>query len=40
MRHKVVHDYLGVDEDVVWDTARNELAPLVSRLEAALDERP
>ena len=38
MRHKVVHDYLGVDEDVVWDTARNELPPLVSALEAALAE--
>lgn len=34
MRHKVVHDYLGVDEDVVWDTARNELPPLVAALEA------
>ena len=22
MRHKVVHDYLNVDEDIVWDTAR------------------
>jgi len=22
MRHKVVHDYMGVDEDVVWRTAR------------------
>ncbi len=21
MRHKVVHDYLDVDEEVVWDTA-------------------
>ena len=21
MRHKVVHDYLNVDEDIVWDTA-------------------
>lgn len=32
MRHKVVHDYFGVDEDVVWDTARNELPPLIAVL--------
>ena len=37
MRHKVVHDYMGIDEDIVWRTAREEaprlaglLAPLVS----------
>ena len=33
MRHKVVHDYLQVDEDVVWRTATEELAPLVEALE-------
>ncbi len=33
MRHKVVHDYLDVDEEVVWDTATEELAPLVEALE-------
>ena len=32
MRHKVVHDYLSVDEDIVWDTAKEELAPLVAQL--------
>jgi uncharacterized protein with HEPN domain len=32
MRHKVVHDYMGVDEEVVWRTAREE----VPRLYAAL----
>lgn len=32
MRHKVVHDYFGVDEDVVWNTARNELPPLIGVL--------
>jgi len=25
MRHKVVHDYMGIDEDVVWRTARDEI---------------
>lgn len=33
MRHKVVHDYLHVDEDVVWDTVARELKPLVEALE-------
>jgi uncharacterized protein with HEPN domain len=33
MRSKVVHDYLNVDEDVVWDTVKSDLAPLVLELE-------
>lgn len=28
MRHKVVHDYMGIDEDVVWRTAREEVPRL------------
>lgn len=34
MRHKVVHDYLNVDEDMVWKTATEEMLPLVKQLEA------
>jgi uncharacterized protein with HEPN domain len=34
MRHKVVHDYLGVDEDIVWQVVTRDLPPLI----AALDE--
>ncbi|MCI0635919.1 MAG: DUF86 domain-containing protein [Actinobacteria bacterium] len=37
MRHKVVHDTFGVDEDVVWDTARNELPPLIAALTSTSD---
>lgn len=33
MRHKVVHDYLNVDEDVVWRTVTQELPPLIAELE-------
>jgi uncharacterized protein with HEPN domain len=33
MRHKVVHDYMGVDEEVVWDTVANELPQLMRLLE-------
>lgn len=37
MRSKVVHDYLNVDEDIVWDTVINELRPLVNELEKILN---
>lgn len=33
MRHKVVHDYLHVDFDIVWAVATVDLPPLVSELE-------
>ncbi len=38
MRHKVVHDYLNVDEDIVWDTAMQEIGPLLAGLERILQE--
>ena len=31
MRHKVVHDYLGVDEDIVWQVVTEDLPKLVAR---------
>ena len=34
MRHKVVHDYLGVDEDIVWQVVTDDLPKLVSTLES------
>lgn len=37
MRSKVVHDYLSVDEDIVWDTVTNELPSLVNELERILN---
>lgn len=33
MRHKVVHDYLEVDEDIVWDVVTVDLPPIVTALE-------
>jgi len=33
MRHKVVHDYLGVDEDIVWQVVTEDLPKLVVLLE-------
>ena len=33
MRHRVVHDYFNVDEDILWRTVTYELKPLVKELE-------
>ncbi|MBD2553012.1 DUF86 domain-containing protein [Limnothrix sp. FACHB-708] len=33
MRSKVVHDYFSVDDDVIWDTIKNDLPALVKQLE-------
>ena len=38
MRSKIVHDYLNVDEDVVWDTVTNELPALIEMLQQIMDE--
>ena len=32
MRHKVVHDYVSVDLDVVWSVVAQDLAPLADGL--------
>ena len=32
MRHKVVHDYLGVDEDIVWQVVTGDLPKPVAAL--------
>ena len=39
MRHKIVHDYLSVDEDRVWRTATEELGELIDQLGALVPER-
>jgi len=33
MRNKIVHDYMGVDFDVVWQVVTEDLQPLISALE-------
>ncbi len=38
MRHKIVHDYMFVDEDIVWSTVTKELAPLIADLEKVISE--
>ena len=38
MRHRVVHDYLHVDLDVVWDVVSRDLPELAEELEKILPE--
>jgi uncharacterized protein with HEPN domain len=33
MRHKIVHDYLGVDYDIVWEVVTADLPLLADKLE-------
>jgi hypothetical protein len=40
MRHKVVHDYLGVDEDIVWQVVAEDLPKLVESLEPLVPPAP
>lgn len=40
MRQKVVHDYLNVDEEVVWDTVSREILPLVDELKKIMKGLP
>lgn len=32
MRRKIVHDYMNVDEDIVWDSVTQEPHPLIEEL--------
>ena len=32
MRHRIVHDYMNVDEDVVWSVVKNDLPSLIAIL--------
>ena len=36
MRNHLVHAYTDIDLDVLWDTALNDLPPLIAHLEAIL----
>ena len=33
MRHKIVHDYMDVSEDVLWEVVTRDLPPLLAILE-------
>jgi uncharacterized protein with HEPN domain len=36
MRHRLVHGYFQIDEDVVWKTVTTELEPLLTAIEELL----
>ncbi len=40
MRHKVVHDYIDVNYDVVWRVATERLRPLIPELEKLAPPEP
>jgi len=33
MRNRIVHDYLGIDDEIVWETATKRIPELVKYLE-------
>jgi uncharacterized protein with HEPN domain len=33
MRHKIVHDYMSLDEDILWQVVTKDLPPLIALLE-------
>ena len=37
MRNIVIHEYHGVDHKIIWQTVREDLPPLVHRLEQMLE---
>ncbi len=36
MRDRLIHDYFGVDYDIVWDVAVNKIPDLQRRIEQIL----
>jgi len=40
MRHKIVHDYMEIDEDVVWNVSTKHLPTLVKQLAPLVPEEP
>ena len=39
MRDKLIHEYFGVDEEIVWNVASEELPPLKSSFQRILEEQ-
>lgn len=33
IRHRIVHDYMGVDYDILWEVATRHIPPLIQALE-------
>lgn len=39
MRHRLVHAYFDINLDILWRTVQQELPPLISALQHALEKR-
>lgn len=40
LRHRLVHGYATIRQEVVWDVAKNKLASLITALEKAIPSDP
>ena len=40
MRHVLVHNYFGIDTELVWNVVENRLDPLKTTIEAFLKQQP
>jgi uncharacterized protein with HEPN domain len=40
MRDKLIHDYFGIDYDIVWDAVMTKIPPLRKRIKEILSESP
>lgn len=40
MRHRIVHDYLELDEDTIWEVVMQDLPKLIESLNAILEGNP
>lgn len=38
MRDKLIHDYIDVDLDMVWETATNDIPRLIPQIQAIINE--
>jgi len=36
MRHRIAHDYLNIDHDIVWNVIQNKIPELINQLKSAL----
>ncbi len=40
MRNVVIHEYFGINKQILWDTIQTDLPPLVALLQALLSRLP
>lgn len=36
-RNRLIHGYLGIDNDTLWSIVQDDIGPLITRLQAMLD---